>query len=120
MRFEDIIKLISTEFTEAWNNWDIEKAMTYLANNVVIRSPKISIVYPDNIECEIKGKAAVKEYWDRLKEMSENYRVYQTSIVKEGREVVTVNKVIGHDIIIRETFIVNEYGKIEYLKYEYL
>lgn len=120
MKFEEIIKSISDDFTDAWNQWDIDRMKDILSESVIIRSPKIMHVYPENASCEIQGKGNVIEYWNRLKEMTHNYQVVQLSIKKDGREVKTVNKMIGEDITIYETFIVNEYGKIEYLKYEYL
>ncbi len=119
MKFEDIIRIISEDFTKAWNDWDIDKLMTHLATHVEIHSPKIKVVYPENTDCTLIGKEAVLEYWTRLKKISGDYRVEQISLKKEDREVKTVNKVIGKGITIYETFIVNEYGKIEYLKYEY-
>lgn len=119
MKFEDIIKIISDDFTRAWNEWNIDQLMTHLAPHVEIHSPRIKTVYPDNAACKIIGKKEVLEYWTRLKAIAGDYRVEQLSLKKEDREVKTVNKVIGKNITIYETFIVNEYGKIEYLKYEY-
>jgi hypothetical protein len=120
MKFEEIIKAISDDFTRAWNEWDIDSLMTHLANNVEIYSPKINSIYPDNTESRLIGKTAVKDYWTILKNTTPQHKVEQTSLQKVDREIRTVNKVIGEDIIIFETFIVNEYGKIEYLKYEYV
>lgn len=119
MKFEEIIKAISEDFTKAWNEWDIEKLMSFLSNNVVIYSPKILLVYPDNTACKLQGKENLRDYWTKLKVMTDNTRVDQISITKVDREIKTVNKVVGKEIIINETIILNEYGKIEYLKYQY-
>ncbi|MCC7030398.1 MAG: hypothetical protein IT257_08835 [Chitinophagaceae bacterium] len=120
MKFEEIIKSISDDFTRAWNEWDIDRLMTHLANNVEIYSPKIKAIYPDNTECKLTGKQAIKDYWTNLKNSTRQHKVVQTSLQKIDREITTINKVIGENITIHETFVVNEYGKIEYLRYEYI
>ncbi|MBK7040169.1 MAG: hypothetical protein IPH46_06765 [Bacteroidetes bacterium] len=119
MKFDEIIKSISDDFTKAWNDWDVDKMKNYLTDYVIIYSPKIQLVYPDNVGCKLEGKDQVIEYWKLLKSKIENYKVVQLSVCKDNREVKTVNRVVGSDIIVYETFVVNEYGKIEYLKYEY-
>lgn len=118
MKFEDIVILISEEFTLAWNNWDVEKLIKLLAEDVTIFSPQISNIYPENTMNTLKGKKAIEAYWTLLKKKNA-FLVKQISIKKVDREIKTVNIMIEGNLIIKETFRLNEYGKIDYLKYEY-
>lgn len=118
MKFEDIVILISEEFTLAWNNWDVEKLIKLLAEDVTIFSPQISNIYPENTLNTLKGKIAIEAYWTLLKKKNA-FLVKQISIKKVDREIKTVNIMIEGNLIIKETFRLNEYGKIDYLKYEY-
>ncbi|MBK7692211.1 MAG: nuclear transport factor 2 family protein [Bacteroidetes bacterium] len=119
MKFEALVKLISEDFTVAWNQWDIEKLLTFVANSVVVRSPKVGMIYPENAACEIVGKEALHEYWTKLKIKNGKFDVTQLSITCDGRKLETVNKLNGQDILIYETILLDEYGKIIFLNYEY-
>lgn len=120
LSFEKIIEQISNDYTNAWNNEDLEKLGSFLHKNVVVRSPQISKLFPENTDSELQGKDKVKEYWKRLFEEVGGLKVEQISLNKKGRTVTTVNKVVAHNTTIIEEFILDEYGFILYLKYTYL
>lgn len=120
MNFERIIKRISEEFTRTWNHWDMDNRVACLTEDVRIESPNISNVYPENTDNIIIGKNNVRAYWELLAEKKGTFKVKQLSVVKDDLKVTTRNKVIGSEIEIIETFTMNEYGKINDLKYEYL
>ncbi|GBL34988.1 hypothetical protein EMGBS15_05830 [Filimonas sp.] len=42
MRFEEIVKHISEEFTQARKDWDMEPLMHFLHTNVSLQSPNVS------------------------------------------------------------------------------
>lgn len=120
LSFEKIIEQISNDYTNAWNNEDLEKLGSFLHKNVVVRSPQISKLFPENTDSELQGKDKVKEYWKRLFEEVGGLKVEQISLNKKGRTVTTVNKVVAHNTTIIEEFILDEYGFILDLKYTYL
>ncbi|MBL7765347.1 MAG: nuclear transport factor 2 family protein [Chitinophagaceae bacterium] len=120
MNFLNLIKDISDEFNAAWNRWDIEKMMEMMTNDVTIFSPKISMVYPDNESNSISGKENIRNYWMALHGIMGHFTVEMVSFKKEGRLIQTKNRVIGYNIIIEESFTLNEYGKIMELRYHYL
>jgi hypothetical protein len=91
-----------------------------LHKNVVVKSPQISKLFPENIDSELQGKDQVKAYWKRLFNEIGCLKVEQVSLNKKGRTVTTVNKVVAHNTTIIEEFILDEYGFILYLKYTYL
>lgn len=119
MQFEKIIKTILADFTVAWNQWDFDALENFLATEVKIYSPKIFEIYPENTSCILEGKENIINYWKLYQHKIGSIKVNQLSFEKKGRVVKTINQVIGQPIIIQEKLILNEYGKIVKLKYEY-
>ena len=117
MTFESLIKAIADDFTNAWNRWDIEAMMKHLCPNVLITSPNISLVYPSNSENKIVGKENVLAYWEKLKMIQGPIIVIQESFEKIDTVIQTKNRIIGKNILINESFKLNEYGKIQELHY---
>ena len=120
IHFDDIIKQISSEFTDAWNNWDMDKIMCCLHSNIIIESPNISKIYPDNTSNILIGKEDVRLYWEALRLQYGHLKVTQFKIEKKDCEVTTLNLVESSGVIIKETFTMNEYGKINHLIYKYI
>jgi hypothetical protein len=77
-------------------------------------------VYPENEEMMIQGRVEVRRYWIKLRNITGGYEVNQISIQKEDKVITTVNKIIGSDVVILETLTLNQYAKIETMKYEYI
>ena len=77
-------------------------------------------VYPENEEMMIQGREEVRRYWITLRNITGGYEVNQISIQKEDKVITTVNKIIGSDVVILETLTLNQYAKIETMKYEYI
>jgi|688.fasta_scaffold04976_13 hypothetical protein len=77
-------------------------------------------VYPENEEMMIQGREEVRRYWIKLRNITGGYEVNQISIQKEDKVITTVNKIIGSDVVILETLTLNQYAKIETMKYEYI
>lgn len=119
MTFESLIRRISDDFTNAWNQWDIDAMMKHLCSNVIITSPNISLVYPNNSDNKIVGKENVLAYWEKLKLIEGRIIVVQESFEKIDTVIRTVNRVVGKNILIYESFKLNEYGKIQELHYSY-
>ena len=117
--FESIIKRISKEYTQAWNDWDIPKLESYLHTDVVISSPKISCVYPDKIDNQIQGRDLIIQYWERLFQIQKKFKVNQLSLEIIDKTVTTTNQIEGSNTIIQERFVLDQYGRIEELYYEY-
>lgn len=117
--FESIIKRISKEYTQAWNDWDIPKLESYLHTDVVINSPKISYVYPDKIDNRIQGRNSIIEYWERLFQIQKKFKVNQLSLEIIDKTVTTTNQIEGSNTIIQERFVLDQYGRIVELYYEY-
>jgi hypothetical protein len=119
MKFEELIQQISEQFTDAWNRWDMEEMMRHLCPNVILKSPNVSQIYPDNVNNTLEGKEVVRTYWTALYQKNGPFKVRQLSFRKEGTQIFTENHILGTQMVISETFILNEYGKIKYLEYSY-
>lgn len=119
MTFESLIRAIADDFTNAWNRWDIDAMMKHLCPNVLITSPNISLVDPSNSENKIVGKENVLAYWEKLKMIQGPIIVVQESFEKIDTVIQTKNRIIGKNILITESFKLNEYGKIQELHYSY-
>jgi hypothetical protein len=119
MRFEEIVKHISEEFTQARNDWDMEPLMHFLHTNVSLQSPNVSEVYPENKSNTILGRDNVINYWNQLVEMKGTFKVTQLSIVKIDNKVTTMNQIEGSKTTIKECYRLDEYGKINEMVYEY-
>ena len=119
MKFEEIVRRISDDFTHYWNVWDIEAILSFISEHVILRSPNVSKVFPSINNNTIVGKENVRHYWEQLAQRNLNYKVIQTSVTKTDRTITTYNLAIKTNIVIREIFILDEYGKIIELNYEY-
>lgn len=91
-----------------------------MTEQVRLYSPMVKKVYPENEEMMIQGREEVRMYWIKLRNITGGYEVNQISIQKEDKVITTVNKIIGSDVVILETLTLNQYAKIETLKYEYI
>ncbi len=119
MKFEDIVKLISEKFTQAWNDWDLDRLFNFLTADVRLQSPKVSQVYPENTTNTIDGRENVITYWNLLAQQQGKFKVVQYDIFKTDNKVTTLNRIEDSNILIKETYIMDEYGKIKELTYEY-
>jgi ketosteroid isomerase-like protein len=119
MKFEQLVQQIAEEFTDAWNQWDIERLRCLLTDDVMLFSPNVSVIYPHHFDNKLCGKESVISYWQTLSAMTGYFQVEQIDFIKEDRTIITQNKVIGENIMIKEMFTINEYGKIHWLHYEY-
>jgi hypothetical protein len=120
MRFHEILEKVANEFTQHWNQWDINKLCSMMTEQVRLYSPMVKKVYPENEEMMIQGREEVRRYWIKLRNITGGYEVNQISIQKEDKVITTVNKIIGSDVVILETLTLNQYAKIETMKYEYI
>jgi hypothetical protein len=91
-----------------------------MTEQVRLYSPMVKKVYPENEEMMIQGREEVRRYWIKLRNITGGYEVNQISIQKEDKVITTVNKIIGSDVVILETLTLNQYAKIETMKYEYI
>ncbi len=119
MKFNNLIKKILNDFTVAWNRWDFDSLEKILTPDVIIFSPKIGEIYPENKECKLVGRKNLIEYWKLYQLKYGKTHADQISFEKKGRVIKTSNKIIGQALIINEELILNEYGKIELIRYEY-
>lgn len=120
MNFNQVVRHISEEFTDAWNTMDWLKISSCVANDVRLYSPYVSVMYPEKINNWIEGKDDLLNYWKKLVAAYGHFKVKQTDIVKVDGSIKTQNHLFDRNLTIQEVFTLNEYGKIVELRYEYL
>lgn len=119
MQIKDLIKKITEDFIVLWNNNELENALVFLKEDIVVYSPLIKIIYPENFESKIEGKENLREYWRILisKNLSMKFRL--ESLHKIEQEVFTISSIEGKNEKLYTKFTYNEYGKIIELHFEY-
>lgn len=114
-----ILKSLTEEFIERWNNWEIDKAVAFLKEDVIVYSPNIKLIYPENAECKIVGKQKVHDYWNILHKHMSNTRFKLESFNKLEHEIYTISSISDRTEKLYTWFTYTEYGKISMLKFEY-
>lgn len=119
MPIASIIKSLTEEFIDRWNNWEIDKAVAFLKEDVIVYSPNIQLIYPENTECKIVGKKNVHAYWTILHQLMKNTRFKLESFNKLEHEIYTISSISDRTEKLYTWFTYTEYGKISTLKFEY-
>lgn len=119
MQIEAIIKRLTEEFIHHWNNWDMDKMALYLHEDVVVRSPFIATVFPENSESLVRGRQQVLDYWRRLQPLSSHLKFSLETLEKKDHKIFAVSSVSGEDYKLYTQFSYNEYGKVYELVFEY-
>jgi|688.fasta_scaffold224850_2 hypothetical protein len=119
MKIEELLLDITKKFIAYWNDWNFESLKKYLRDDVVVYSPNIQLIYPENTSGKIEGKDNVIKYWFELQKNAGSYVFTLESFHKEGNSVYTISHIEGRAIKLYTWYIYNEYGKITELKFEY-
>lgn len=119
MNIEDLLKNRTLEFIELWNHNKLHEVKGYLKEDIIVYSPNISIIYPENNDGFIKGIDQVIEYWALLIKHAGTFTFTLESFNKNDHDIYTISKIEGRHERLYTWFNYNEYGKITKLKFEY-
>lgn len=119
MPIQDLLKNLTEQFIELWNNSELEQIGHFFKEDVVIYSPNISKIFPDNLEGKIIGKSNVIVYWQMLIQYTGEIKVELESFEKIDRQINTVSKIIGRVEKLYTQYSYNEYGKVIEIKFDY-
>jgi hypothetical protein len=119
MMIEQLLKQLTEEFIQHWNNWEIDSLGKFFQEDVVVYSPYIKMVYPNNTEGMLKGKAAVLGYWRILKSIGFTKKFTQISFQREGQTVYASFLIDNGPEKMHTTYVYNEYAKMSMLKFDY-
>lgn len=119
MPFRKVLKNLSDGFLDAWNSNDTSKLMSYFKDTSIFYSPNVSLVFPDCIENNIKGKEKINEYLSKLYKNSLPI-LERNNLFKEKEHLLTYCTVRGTDIKMVIDIALDEYGKIKVLKADYV
>ena len=114
-----LIKDITSEFVHYWNRGELDKLPTYMHPDIVIRSPYINVVYPDNKENIISGRDNVIKYWSILRDRVGVFEFELLELERVGHRVDTISSIKGNPLKMYTSFEYNEYGKIYDVTFDY-
>ncbi|MBT12423.1 MAG: polyketide cyclase [Oceanospirillaceae bacterium] len=100
----------ATEWIEAWNAHDIERILSYYADDFEMNSPVIAkrLAVPSGT---LKGKAAVREYWQSALRAYPDLS-FELLKVLHGVSWVTLYYLGATDKAVAETFLFDGNGKV--------
>lgn len=120
MTIEELLKNLTHEFIQIWNEWRIDELGKFFKEDIVVYSPFITVVFPDNLEGKLAGKKNVLEYWRLLKNIGYDKKFSLVDFNRNGHTVTTTFAVDNSEQKMITTYIYNEYGKMSELRFEYL
>lgn len=119
MKIENILIDLTKKFIQQWNGEDMDSIRNYFREEVVVYSPYISMIYPNNTTGKIEGREQVIAYWIELRKLYKTFKLTLESFEKIDHTVFTVSLIEGRKEKLYTTYVYNEYGKILELKFEY-
>ena len=110
-------KEFSIEWIKSWNSHDLDRIMSHYAEDFEMSSPVIKQI-TDEKSGTLKGKKAVKAYWEKALKMNPGLHFELIKSFFGANSVVIHYK--GHRGLSAETFVFNDEGKVKsaYAHYE--
>lgn len=120
MTIEELLKDLTHEFIQLWNDWKIDELGNFFKEDIIVYSPYITVIFPDNKEGKIQGKQEVLEYWRLLKNIGYDKKFTLEDFRREDHIVTTIFKINDGEQRMVTSYVYNEYGKMSELKFEYI
>ncbi len=100
----------SNDWLSAWNDRDIDRILSYYADDVVFHSPRIALVMGNETN-SIRGKKALQAYWTEALSRARSL-FFAIDDILVGSDAVTILYTNHREEKVAETFIFNEDGEI--------
>jgi len=100
---------MAKNWTEAWNNHDLDALMEHYADDVVFHSPFVKRLNDEGTGI-VRGKAALREYMARGMEAYPHTR-FQLHRTGVGVDSIVLNYISVDGMLANETHVLNEDGK---------
>jgi hypothetical protein len=91
----------------------------YLREDVLVRSPNIPLIYPEQVSGFIQGRGAVLAYWYQLIKLNGPMKLSIDSLQREGDTIHLLLKINDTEKFLATTLRYNQYGKIIEFTFDY-
>jgi hypothetical protein len=115
MKFNDIIRNIVDDYLNAWNGKDVQKIIDIFSENGELESPLIRFIYPGSSQDKVCGKQNLKQSYHLLFNSPVYCKMDQPRIESHDKSITTYVSSSDNKIILKSTFTLNEYGKLQVL-----
>lgn len=102
-----------------WNACTLEQMQPYLREDVLVRSPNIPVIYPEQLSGFIQGREMVITYWYQLIKLSGPMKLSIDSLQREGDTIHLLLKINDTEKFLATTLRYNQYGKIIEFTFDY-
>ncbi len=110
MNFNSLIEKITIDFIHYWNQRDLDRLASFLANCMMVRSPKMYQIFPDLTDGEVVEKSAILQHWQNLNKQ----RFFNLQLVSYSGSAKMIHCAVTDvhsDQRFIATFKMDEYGK---------
>lgn len=114
-----LIQEITSEFVKFWNSGELDELPKFMHPDIVVHSPYISIIYPENTDNVIKGCEDVIKYWTILRDRVGIFQFELLELKRVGHRVDTISAIKDNPVKMYTSFEYNEYGKIYNVTFDY-
>jgi hypothetical protein len=118
MKFQSLIKQITDGFAASWNGRDMITLSKSLAENIVLRSPRINLLQPENSSGIIQSKQAVLAYLSEIN--TQHFAPLRLiELENEDKRVCCSGDLGDGTLQFRADLTVDEYGRITEIEINY-
>lgn len=110
---------IAEHCIECWNAGTLEQMQPYLKEDVLVRSPNISVIYPERVSGYIQGRETVISYWYQLIQLNGPMKLSIVDLQREGDTICLSLKINNTEKFLATTLMYNQYGKIIEFTFDY-
>ncbi len=115
MIYNDIINNIVDDYLNAWNGKDVKKILGIFSENGELESPLFSLINPNYTEEKVSGKEKLEYSYKLLFNSPAYSKMNKMRVEKHDKTITTYINGVNNSIILKSTFTINEYGKLQYL-----
>ncbi len=115
MSFRFIIEKIYDQYSNAWNRRDIDSMMKSFSENAFVELPGNEISKDEYAVTQLTGKEKIQRYYQQFFNSQAYFTTEKIDISARNKLVIVREKMVGSSKLIKKTFRLNEYGKLEYM-----
>ena len=115
MKFNDIINNIVEDYLAAWNGKDINKILGIFSENGQLESPLFRLINPKCLENKVTGKEKLASSYRLLFNSPNYFKMDKVRIEKHDKTITAYVNGLSNNQVLKSTFTLNEYGKLQYL-----